>query len=80
MTKKTNAAKQSGLANLNIVAGCRVQIINFETERYQTIAETVYTPRHINDVLKSHKLQSAWIYWLGGRELWHVGKQLATHS
>ena len=80
MAKKQNASKSSNLKNLVVTAGCKVQVINEKTFQWQTIAETCYTPRHINEVLKTNKLTSAWVVWMCGREMWTIGEELAEHA
>jgi hypothetical protein len=78
-----SAAKTSNLNQLNVWASARIQIIdetNIERPVYRTIAETMYTPRHINDALKANGLKSAWVQWTCGRELWFSGKQIAEKA
>ena len=80
MSKQTLADK-TGLKDLVVTAGCRVQVINETTWKYETVAEVVYTPYAINEALKQNKLQSAWVSLYGDRELWTVSKgKLATRA
>lgn len=79
MARKT-AAQKSNLSELNIVPNCKIQIVNEKTWKTETIAMTLYTPLAINKVLKKHKLQSAFVLFLGSRELWRQGTgRLAEH-
>lgn len=80
-SSKRTLAQKTNLDQLVVTAGCRIQVVNEETWKYETIAETVYTPYAINQVLKKHKLQSAWVNLFGNRELWMVSKgRLANHA
>ena len=79
MTKKT-AAKTSKLADLNIAPGCRVfkSTWNFERPTRKFMAETLYTPRHIQKVIEGQGEISYWVKSAGGWELWKEGDELAT--
>lgn len=79
MSSKQTLAQKTNLSSLTVTAGCRIQVINEDTWKYETVAEVVYTPYAINQALKKHKLQSAWVNLYGSRELWSVSKgRLAT--
>lgn len=72
------------LAIPNVVPGCIVRVLDFSDENalptWRKIAECVYAPRPINDVLKAHNLESAQVVWLCGKETWYRGDQLATQT
>ncbi len=73
-------AKQAmSLEGYNVVPGCYVKVIDESVDppRWRTIAETAYTPRHINDVMKQHGLRSCWVFWTCGKDMWFLGDQLA---
>lgn len=67
MAKRTN--KPASIDNLNVWVTCKIQIINEDTWKYQTIDEVPWTPKHIKQAMKKHKLASAWIWVMGDREL-----------
>jgi hypothetical protein len=78
-----NAAKQSNLSDLNVVPSARILVIDETvTDRpaLKLVAETIYTPRHINEALKANGLKAAWVQWTCGREYWFAGKELAQKS
>ena len=66
---KKNANKETNLANLNVWASCKIQQINEDTFKWETIAECAYTPNAIRKELKKHGLEFAWINVLGNREM-----------
>jgi hypothetical protein len=68
----TTLAQRTGLAGLTIAPGCRIQIIDTASRRWRTVAETFYTPRHIEQEIKNLGLDSAWVYFAGDRELWSL--------
>jgi len=63
-----------------IWTGCKVQIINESTGKFDTIAQCIYTPRAINDAMKQHGLTTCWVRWTCGREMWRAGNQIATRE
>jgi len=57
----------------NIVPTASLQIINESGEKpiWQTLERDIlYTPAAINKALKKRGLDSAWIRFMGSRELW----------
>ena len=68
------AARQSNLDNLNIVAGCKVQMINEKSRKWETLGTDSYTPKHINDFMKKNKMKWVWVYFCGERQIWNVTK------
>lgn len=79
MNNKPTLAQKNKFDSLNIVAGCKVQQINEDTMKWETIGEVLYTPYSINQFMKQHKLASVWVNILGSREMWFKGKgRLAT--
>lgn len=68
---------KQGLSIPNVVPGCRIQVINEDTMRWETIASVDYTPKAIQVALKTHGLASAWVQWQCGREFWGIGNQIA---
>jgi len=80
------AKKQAiNLSGFNITPSCIIQVMgentldNWEAPlKWMKLAETSYTPKHINDVLKKHNIDSAWVTWACGKELWFQGEQIAS--
>jgi hypothetical protein len=54
-----------------------ILVINKQTLKWVQVGSCVYTPRHINEALQRLHLTGAWIRWIGGKELWAVGDQIA---
>jgi len=80
MNSKKTLAQKTELAKLSVWTECKIQRINEDTMKWETIGKTTYTPYHINEFLKANKLKSIWVNVLGNREMWFVGKGfLATH-
>lgn len=65
----------------NVTAGCKIQVINENTMKWDTLAEVAYTPAQINKVLNKYGLLNGWVLWLGGREFWEsTDGNLATRA
>lgn len=60
--------------DLNVWANCKIQVINEETMKYETIAEVPYTPKHIKQAMKKNNVKSAWIYFMGERTYQFIEK------
>lgn len=66
--------------NLNVVPSCRVYIFDDEGKR-NYLADTVYGPGPINDVMIKHNLSFVFVKWLcGNNELWSRGEQIAIQG
>jgi hypothetical protein len=68
------AATKSNLASMNIVGGCKFQMINEKSMKWETLGTDSYTPKHINDFMKKNKMKWVWVYFCGEREIWNVSK------
>jgi len=59
----------------NIAPTSSLQIINDKGENrerpiWQTLEEILYAPAAINAALKKRGLETAWVYFMGSREMW----------
>lgn len=70
MNTNGKAARQSNLSNMNVVGGCKFQIINEDTMKWETLGTDAYTPKHINDFMKKNNLKWVWVNFLGQHEMW----------
>lgn len=62
-----NKKQTINLDNLNVWANCKIQFINEETNKFQTVCEVPYTPKHVKIAMKKHNMKSAWIWFMGER-------------
>ena len=51
----------------NIWPNCKIQVINHETNRWQTVAECLWTPNAIKATIKRLKIKNAWVLFMGER-------------
>lgn len=59
--------KPQSIENLNVWVNCKIQVINEDTWKYQTVCECLWTPKEIKKAMKKHNLKAAWIWVMGDR-------------
>ena len=71
--------KVLNIDEVNVVPSCKIVALNLETEKTDVLAQTLYTPRHINEALKKAK-RTGWTWVVGpaGKELWRPGDGIAV--
>lgn len=66
----------------NIVPACKIKVIDDSgaVPMWKTVGETLYTPKAIADTIRKNKLQWAWVFIAGGKEVWEIKGKSALAS
>ena len=67
MARKTG--KPIPVKNLNVWVTCKLQVINEDTMKWETLAEINDTPNSIKSYMKKHNLTFVWVKHIYGREM-----------